>query len=252
MIINKKICALALSTSLATTALTGCSSSDKAGAKEAATAFLDIVKSGTTENIEKYATDEVTNGDFVRTFDSEHLIKQLKEGFDTLGIDSETNAKVDELCSKISGMVTGYEISKVSIDKKNTATAIVKVDTSFPVNIAGDDETTKKIEAAAESYHTEHEDEIKQMYKDMGEEAATEQLYSKRIAVAVDTYSQIISDAQPETYAIVLTLEKNTETDSWLVTKVETYDSSVNGKTETATDTATTSDKKETEEESEE
>ena len=113
-----------------------------------------------------------------------------------MGIDSETNAKVDELCSKISGMVTGYEISKVSIDKKNTATAIVKVDTSFPVNIAGDDETTKKIEAAAESYHTEHEDEIKQMYKDMGEEAATEQLYSKRIAVAVDTYSQIISDAQ--------------------------------------------------------
>ena len=237
MNICKRICTLGLTLSLAATALMGCSPSDKAGAKEAATAFLDIVKSGTTENIEKYATPEVSSGDFVKTFDSEYLIKQLKEGFDTLGIDAETNSKVDDLCSKFAGMVTGYEISKITVDKKNTATAIVKIDTSFPVNIAGDDETTKKIEAAAQSYHTEHEDEIKQMYNDLGKEAAEEQLYSKRIAVVIDTYIEVISQSQPETYAIVLNLEKNAETDSWLVTGIDTYDSSVNGKTETATET---------------
>ncbi|RKM53891.1 hypothetical protein D6853_14725 [Butyrivibrio sp. X503] len=242
MNICKKLGSLAVILTVSTVSLFGCSSADRTAAEETVTAFLDIVKSGTSENIEQYASEEVTSGEFVKTFDNEFLIKQLKDGFETEEIDAETSAKVDEFFGTISGMVSGYEISKVTVDKKGKATAIVKINTAFPVNIFGSDETTQKIREAAEAYHAEHDEEIKQLYKDLGDEEADKQLYNKRVQIAMDTYAQIISEATPETYAMVLSLEKNAETDSWYVTSVESFDSSVNGKTETATDTATTAE----------
>ncbi len=242
MNICKKIGSLAIVLTLSTTALLGCASQERTAAKETVTAFLDIVKSGTNDNIEQYATKEVTSGEFVKTFDSEYLIEQFKQGLETEELDSETSTLLNELYSKISGMVTGYEITKVSIDKKNTANAIVKINTEFPVNIFGSDETTAKIKEAAEKYHAEHDEEISKMYEDLGKEEAEAQLYQKRIQIVVDTYNKIISEAKPETYAIVLSLEKNTETDSWNVTSVSSFDSSVNGKTEAATETAPAGD----------
>ncbi len=242
MNICKKIGSIALMLTISTAALMGCTSADKTSAQETVTAFLDIVKSGTNENIEQYATEEVTSGEFVKTFDSEYLIEQLKNSFETAEIDSETNDKLNVFYDRISGMVSSYEITKVSIEKKNTATAIVKINTEFPVNIFGSEETSNRVKEAAEKYHQEHDKEISKLYEDVGEEEAQAQLYPVRVKIALDTYSQIIDESKPETYAIVLSLEKNTETDSWYVTGIDSFDSSVNGKTETATDTAVSVD----------
>ena len=59
------------------------------------------------------------------------------------------------------------------------------------------------------------------------------------IVEILDMYEGLIQNASPETYAIVLTVEKNAETDSWVVTNVSTYDSASTGTTETAAETAT-------------
>ncbi|MBR4670579.1 MAG: hypothetical protein IKO84_08260 [Butyrivibrio sp.] len=240
MNIFKKVGSLALILAITTTSILGCSSADKTAAQETVTAFLDIIKSGSSENIEQYASEEVTSGEFVKSFDSEYLIKQLKEGLETEEVDQDTNAKLDELFGSISGMVSGYEITKVAIDKKNSATAIVKINTTFPVNIFGSSETRSKVEEAAQKYHDEHDEEISNLFKDLGEDEANKELYKKRIQVALDTYNKIISESSPETYAMVFSLEKNTETDSWYVTDISSFDSSVKGKTEAATETATT------------
>ena len=55
--------------------------------QETAENFLAIVKSGTNENIEKYASPEVAEGEFVKTFDSEYLKENFKEGFVTSEVD---------------------------------------------------------------------------------------------------------------------------------------------------------------------
>ena len=44
--------------------------------------------------------------------------------------------------------------------------------------------------------------------------------------LVLDIYEAEIDKSEPMTYVMVLTLEKNSETDSWIVTKVENYDDS--------------------------
>ena len=46
------------------------------------------------------------------------------------------------------------------------------------------------------------------------------------LMLILQIYEDEIANSQEMTYAMVLTLEKNTETDSWIVTNVESYDDS--------------------------
>ncbi|MCR4758385.1 MAG: hypothetical protein K5792_11340 [Butyrivibrio sp.] len=239
MKINKKICAAILSASMTISLLTGCSSADKNAIKETSENFLSVVVSGTTDNIEKYANDSVSNGQFVRTFDSAYLAQKFKDGFKSDEVDAETSAKVDSFCELFSSMVTGYEIKDVTVDKNGIGTVTATIDTAFPINVIDNEEAVSKMNTITENYVTENADEIQSLYENHTDEEVESIVYNDMIVEILDMYEGLIQNASPETYAIVLTVEKNTETDSWVVTNVSTYDSASTGTTETAAETAT-------------
>ena len=240
MNILKKCAAIALSSALIAAALTGCSKYDKSGAQEAAGNFLAAVKSGDENSINAYASSEVAGGDFVKLFDVNSIKEQFLAGFVDIEVEEETTQELDEFCSMFSSLITGYEISEVTVDKDGKATAICTMETRFPIDITSSEESSEMVKEITESYQTQHQDEIDTMFAEEGEEAATARIYNYMTREVLDAYESLIEDSSPENYAIVLTLEKNPETDSWYVTNIQDYDSSVNGTTTPATDTATT------------
>ncbi|MCR4758098.1 MAG: hypothetical protein K5792_09895 [Butyrivibrio sp.] len=236
----KKITTLALTSFMTLSLLTGCTNNDKAAVTETAENFLNIVTSGSTDNIEQYASNEVSEGSFVKTFDSTYLSEELKSGFVTDEIDEEATQKVDELCALISDMITSYEISDTTVNKDGTATVVAIINTSFPIDLIESDEALDKIEEEVETYYTDNAEEITALYADNTEEEVEKIIYNDMIIEIANVYEELINSAEDESYAIVLTLTKNTETDSWYVSAVSSYDNATSGTTEAATETATT------------
>lgn len=236
----KYLPAIAASILVSFSLLTGCGSADKTAVQETAENFLSIVKSGTNENIEKYASLEVAEGEFVKTFDSEYLKQNFKEGFVSSEVDEETLAKVDSFCSLFSDMVTEYSISDVNVDKSGVGHVTAIINTAFPIEVVDNEEALLKISEMAENYYAENEETIKALYEEKTEEEVEEIVYNDMIVKIIEVYETLIKEASPESYAIRLTVEKNSETDSWFVTDVSTYDSAITGVTTVATETATT------------
>lgn len=238
MIKINRIAAAVLSSALIVSSLTGCTkASSKNEAKEAAENFLSAVQSGDENSINTYASGDVASGSFVKLFDVNSLKEQFLEGFGDNEVEEETSAKLDEFCNMFSSLITGYEVTEVTIDDEGVATALSTVETRFPIDVIGSDEASKQIDQISESYYTEHQDELVQLINDEGEEAATITIYNEMTRSILDVYEGLIEQSEPETYAIVLTLKKNAETDSWYVTNIQDYDSSINGVTTPATDT---------------
>ncbi len=238
----KTVAAVATSFILSLSLLTGCSSADKTAVQETCENFLDIVKSGTNENIEKYASSEVANGSFVKTFDSEYLKQNFMDGFVTADIDDETRTRVENFCSLFSDMITDYTISDVSVDKNNVGTVVAMVNTSFPIDVIDNSEALEMINEQAVNYYAENEEKINALYEEKSEEEVEAIIYNDMITKIIDVYEALIKEASPETYAIVFTVEKNAETDSWYITNVSSYDNASDGTTSEATKTATTSE----------
>ena len=116
MRIGKKLVSTIVVLALSTSTLTGCTSTKKA-ISESAKDFLEIVKSGSTENLEQYASSGVLDGEFVHTFDSSFLTDNLKSGIDSEKLDEATAQRLDNLCASFSDMITSYEITSVSVKK---------------------------------------------------------------------------------------------------------------------------------------
>ena len=192
MKINKKICAAFLSASMTISLLTGCSSADKDAIRETSENFLSIVVSGTTDNIEKYASDSVSNGQFVRTFDSAYLSQKFKDGFASDEIDADTSAKVDSFCELFSSMVTGYEIKEVTVDKNGVGTVTATIDTAFPINVIDNDEAVSKMNTITETYATEKADEIQALYEEHTDEEVEAIVYNDMIVEILDMYEGLI------------------------------------------------------------
>jgi len=237
--IKKLLTSVAL-TATAFSLLTGCSSADKTAIQDTADKFLAIVKSGTNEDIEKYASAEVSEGEFVKTFDSEYLKQNFMEGFVSSEIDDSTMERVESFCSLFSDMITDYKISEVSVDKNGVGTVVAMIDTSFPIDVIDNSEALELIEEQAQSYYAENEEQIVAMYEEKTEEEVEAYIYNDMIIKIIDVYETLIKEASPETYAITLTVEKNAETDSYYVTGVTSYDEASESTTQAATETATT------------
>lgn len=223
--IGKKAASIILSAAFSIASLTGCTSSDKAGAEEAATGFLAVVASDSTEDINKYATMEVAGGDFVQLFDAESMTDAFVAGFDQSELTDETRAEVDEFCKLFDDMIKDYSVSKVEVDKDGVATAIATIGTKFPVDIINSESASEKIKEATDAYNKNNEEEIAALYE-QGEDVAEAKIYDDMIRIILEIYEDEIANSSEENYAIALTLEKNTETDTWYVTDVQDYDSS--------------------------
>lgn len=236
----KKVLTSVASALLSVSILTGCTSADKTAISDTADKFLSIVKNGTNEDIEKYASAEVSEGEFVKTFDSEYLKQNFMDGFVSSEVDDETLARVEAFCSLFSDMIVDYKISEVTVNKDGTGTVVAMIDTSFPIDVIDNAEALEMIEQEAEVYYAENEEQIVAMYEEKTEEEVEAYIYNDMITKIIDVYEKLIEEASPETYAITLKLEKNTETDSWYVTNVSSYDESTSFDTQIATETATT------------
>ncbi|MBO4456508.1 MAG: hypothetical protein J5802_02175 [Butyrivibrio sp.] len=228
MHIKKNIILILSSLTIAASSLTGCSSENKEAISETATNFLDIVKSGSTDNIEQYASSDVVNGSSVKAFDASYLAEQVMAGVDSEKINDETKQKLDAFCSHLTDMVTGYEITSVSVDKKGIASVVATINTAFPINIIGCEEANEINKVKAEAYKenmatTWESEDAKKEYQI--------QVYNDTISFVIETYKDLMSKGPEMTYAIVLTLEKNADTDSWIVTGFQDLDSSVTGQT---------------------
>ena len=223
--VAKKAVSVILATALTAMTLSGCTSKDKAGAEETANAFLAVVASDSTEDINKYATMEVAGGDFVQLFDAASMADAFVAGFDLSELTDETKAEVDKFCGLFDDMIKEYSVTNVEVAKDGTATAIAKINTNFPVDIINNESAQEKISEATDAYNKNNEEEIAALYE-QGEDVAKAKIYDDMIRIILEIYEDEIENSSEETYAIALTLEKNAETDTWLVTDVQDYDSS--------------------------
>ncbi|WP_029231155.1 hypothetical protein [Butyrivibrio sp. VCB2006] len=209
--------------------LTGCTSQDKSAVSDSANTFMAIVASDSTEDINNYATADVANGDFVQLFNSNTLVDQITAGATTTDLDDQSKQELDEFASLFSSMIKSYSISDVKLDKKDgtyTATAVATFKTSFDMDLLGGDSASSKIDEAIAAYNTNHSEEIATLYESEGTEAAEAKIYNDMLRIILDIYEDEIDNSQEMTYAIVLNLEKNSETDTWLVTGVTNYNES--------------------------
>ena len=237
MRIGKKLVSTIVVLALSTSTLTGCTSTKKA-ISESAKDFLEIVKSGSTENLEQYASGGVLDGEFVHTFDSSFLTDNLKSGIDSEKLDEATAQRLDNLCASFSDMITSYEITSVSV-KKGVGTVVASVNTAFPLNIIGGEEASSRIGVKVDSYTQENPDKINNADPEIAK-----QVYNDTINLVLETYEDMMSESSEETYIFVFTMSKDPETHKWCVTEIQDYDSVANGKTiaETNTDAGDTED----------
>lgn len=223
----KKLTGLTMAALISISSLTGCTSQDKQSVNDCATTFLAIVASDSEEDISKYATSEVAAGDFVQLFDAEYLSGKFISDTENIELTEESKNKLDEFCGLFSDMIQDYSVSDVEITKgeTTTATCTATVKTSFAVDVISSDKVADEIEKAKNSYATDHAEEI-QTLSDEDAAAANNKVYNDMLMLILQIYEDEIANSQEMTYAMVLTLEKNTETDSWIVTNVESYDDS--------------------------
>ena len=230
--------ALLCSVVLAISLLSGCvSSADKAAAKDTADKFLSIVSSGSTEGINESCNDSVATGEFVKLFDSETLKQQIFEDHDPSSFSEETLAKLDEVCNLFANMVTGYEIQEIKPQDDGSLSVFATIDTAFPHDILRRQSTTDKVLATADNYSTLHEEDINTWSQELGDEATEAKILDDIFSETLDIYKEEIAASEPQKYALVLKLEKNKETDTYLITEVTDYASATEGATKAAEET---------------
>lgn len=235
----KKIAAIGLSVILSTAALSGCGSSDKTSAKEAAEGFMEAVKTDDQDGINKWADDEVSGGYFVSLFDADYLEEQLLSSLGDPNLEDTTISRMDSFYSKYAGMMEEYQVTEVTMNDDGSATAYVTMKNSFPFDVVTSDETSAKFTEASLSYNNENQDELLKISEEQGSDAAVSKACNDLILIAIDTYEEAIAASDPVTYKLALTLQKNDETGSFYVTSVQSYDSSIAGTGVPATQTST-------------
>ncbi len=222
--------------------LSGCQSKDKTAVTEAAENFLEAVKTGDQDKINEYSSGDVATGSFVSLFDGDYLKDQLTSSLDSTELTDETLAKLDEFYSMYETTLQEYKVNDVTLNEDGTSTVYATMKTNFPIDVTTSEEIQKKVKDAGDKYNEENMDEIFKVKDEQGDEAAIAKAYNDLIIITMNIYEEAIALSQPETYSIALTLEKNEETDSYYVTAVQSYDSSIagTGAPATKTDTSTT------------
>jgi hypothetical protein len=234
-----------LSTILLSASLSGCSSKkDKDGAQEAAKGFMDAIQSGSQEGINKYSSDEVATGEFVRLYDEDSLKEDLEAGLGDTNISEETQARLDAFCSRYGDMMEEYQITDVAIGDDGTATAYITVKNSFPFDVVSSKESQDKVSSVLTAYNEDNEEVLQNIIEEQGEDAAVEKASNDMLILILDTYEEEIASSEPVTYMLALTLNRNEELGDWYVSAVQSYDSSIagTGAPATKTDTSATGD----------
>ncbi len=239
----RNIATLGLSIILSLSLLTGCGSSDKTAAKEAAEGFMEGIRTNDADAVNNWSDSEVANGYFVSLFDADYLEEQLLTSLNNPDLEDETKTRLDEFYNKYANMMEEYQVTEVTMNKDGTATAQVTMKNSFPFDVVTSKETSAKFNEASVTYNTENQDELLKINEEQGADAAVSKACNDLILIAVDTYEEAIAESDPITYKLVLTISKNEETGSYYVTSVQSYDSSVAGTGAPAKDTYTTDTK---------
>jgi len=228
MRIRKNIVSAIAVLAISASTLMGCTTAKNA-ISETATDFLEIVASGSTENLEQYASPEVLNGEFVHTFDSTFLTDNLKSGIDSESLNEETTQRLDALCANLSSMITHYELTSVSV-KRGVGTVIATVNTAFPLNIIGCEEASSRISVKVDSYKESNPDKINSSEPDV-----MKQTYNDMLNCVLETYEDMMAESEEESYVFVFTISKDRETKKWIITSIQDYASVANGKQITTT-----------------
>lgn len=231
MINFKRVIGVIVGLTISASVMTGCTSKDKTNVEETAKNFLQVVASESTDDLSAYATMEVAGGDFVQLFDADSMTDAFVAGFDLSELTEDTRAEVDNFCAIFDDMIKEYSITKVEVAKDGTATVIATIKTKFPVDIISSQSASDKISEATEAYNKNNAEEITALYE-QGEDVAKAKIYDDMIRIILEIYEDEIANSSEETYAIALTLQKNTETNTWYVTDVKDYDSSASAKSE--------------------
>ncbi len=221
----KKSIGLALAGLLTVSSLTGCTSKEKESVQDTATTFISIIASDSTEDLNNYATPEVVNGDFVQLFDADALINKFVSGSTTIELTDESRSELDEFYSLFSDMIKSYSVSNINIEKGKpaTATATATIKTYFALDVIKSESANAKKQEAIDAYNERNADEIAALYE-QGTEVAEAKIYNDMLRMILSIYEDEIANSSEKTYAINLSLEKNEETGSWIVTAVESYD----------------------------
>jgi hypothetical protein len=227
----KRIAALFLIATLAATTLTGCSSAkkDKSGAQEAAAGFLEGIKSGSKNEINKYSSGEGTTGEFVKLYDADSFEEDLLEALGDTNLSEETQKELDEFYAGYSSMMEEYQITDVVISDNGSATAYVTVKNSFPFDVTKSETTKNRVSEALAKYQEDNQEELEKIAAEQGEEAELEKVRNDTVIIILNTYEEAIALSEPVTYMLALTLNKNEELGSWYVSDVQSYDSSIAG-----------------------
>lgn len=237
MRLGKKLVSAIVVLTMSTTALTGCTSSKKA-ISETVENFLEVIESGSSENIEQYASRNVIEGEFVHRFDASFLTDDLKAGIEQENLDEGTAQRLDNLCASFSNMVTSHELTSVTV-KKGVGTVIVTLKTAFPINLTMNDTISERVSAKVADYNESNAEKINNTDPEI-----QKQVYNERINLVLETYEDVISESSEVDNIFVFTVSKDSDSHDWLVTDVQNYDSAANGKViaETNTEADTSED----------
>ncbi len=227
----KRFAAQCLIVMLAATALAGCSSGkkDKSGAQEAAAGFLEAIKSGSKDEINKYSSDEVSTGEFVALYDADSFKEELVTGLGDTNLSEETQERLDTFSANYSSMLEEYQITDVVVNNDGSATAYVTMKNSFPYDVVQSESTQNRVNEALAKYNEENQEELQTIISEQGEDAAVEKACNDSLMIILDIYDEEIALSEPVTYMLALTLNKNEELGSWYVSGVQSYDSSIAG-----------------------
>jgi hypothetical protein len=240
MINFKLIPRLLISAGLIMTLVTGCGAQDKEGAREAADNFLKAVQENNQEGLNYYAPGSVATGDFAAIINADEFRQSFLEDAGGSTLSDENKVRVEEFSNKLTNMVQSYEIKEVSINQDKSASVIASVTTSFSLRATKSEAFQNKLSNAINQYREDNYDSILEYTASQGEEAAASMIYNNLVPIILDMYEAEYNATGPESYAIVLTLQKNADTGNWYVTNIQDLESSVSGTATPATDTTTT------------
>lgn len=232
----KKIRSVLLIAAIAAGMLAGCGSgsSDTKDIRAAGEGMLQGWEDGDWDEISRYGTDELLSSSKLDTFNTE---RSEEDFYHEIGVSREDmDESVQEAVTKfieesIKDFVESCEISDVSEnqDENGDGTGVGTVEAKVvldydpdEININNNAELKQKLQELSQEYADNHREEIMQIYKDEGEEAALRSLYNEVLPDIMEIYRDVLDSADSCTETVDLTVEKQDD-GTWLVSDYQEY-----------------------------
>ena len=214
---SKKLITVLL-TVLAVMMLTGCNT-DKKAVTETTEGFLNAMVNNDMEAAAQYASEDFMKSDTMKLMDPDYLADAFyaSMGVEKDDIDENAQKAVDEYVHNVVNKAyKSYEIVDTNIQDE-TASVTVQITLGYDPDASSgvSDETLELIR----EYQSDHYDELIEIYKEDGEKAMYNKIYSDLIPIVIGKMQEALENSATSEEKTILTLQKTDK--KWLITNLE-------------------------------